>query len=102
MVSRQATAITSSVQSERPSKPVLEPLSVPFVDLGPSHAPLLTRVLSRIGATIERGDFTNGSDVTEFEDAFADWTGRAHCVGLASGLDALRLGLLATGRSPAA
>jgi len=97
VVSRQATAITSSVQSERPSKPVLEPLSVPFVDLGPSHAPLLTRVLSRIGATIERGDFTNGADVTEFEDAFADWTGRVHCVGLASGLDALRFGLHATG-----
>jgi dTDP-4-amino-4,6-dideoxygalactose transaminase len=85
------------VQSERPSEPLLERLSVPFVDLGPSHASLMSRVLSRIGATIERGDFINGADVTEFEGAFADWTGRAHCVGLASGLDALRLALLATG-----
>jgi dTDP-4-amino-4,6-dideoxygalactose transaminase len=72
-------------------------MSVPFVDLGPSNASLKAQVLSRIGETIERGDFINGGDVVDFEAAFAAWAGRIHCVGLASGLDALRLGLLATG-----
>src|SRR4029077_16882094 len=46
--------------------------------------------------------FTNGPGVAAFESAFAEYCGLDHCVGLASGLDALRLGLLATGIEPGA
>ena len=44
-----------------------------------------------------RAAFTNGPDVVRFERAFADYCGIDYCVGVSSGLDALRLGLLSMG-----
>ena len=58
------------------------------------------RILARIQATIDRGDFLNGSAVSEFEQRFAEYLERNHCVGVSSGLDALRLSLLASGLAP--
>jgi dTDP-4-amino-4,6-dideoxygalactose transaminase len=55
------------------------------------------RVLTRIGGTLDKGDFLNGEAVGEFERRFAEFVGRRHGVGVASGLDALRLALLASG-----
>src|SRR5207245_2189927 len=55
---------------------------------------------ARIGQTIDRGDFTNGEAVAEFEQRFADYCGLRHCVGVSSGLDALRLSLVASGLAP--
>jgi dTDP-4-amino-4,6-dideoxygalactose transaminase len=49
---------------------------------------------------LDASAFTNGPHVETFEDAFARYCGRRHGVGLASGLDALRLGLLALGLEP--
>lgn len=83
----------------RPGSPqprLLEGL-VPFVDLSPSNGVVRDRILARIGQTIDRGDFTNGRAVSDFEEQFAAHTARRHCVGLSSGLDALRLSLLASG-----
>jgi dTDP-4-amino-4,6-dideoxygalactose transaminase len=80
----------------------LNHLYVPFVDLGPANGAVKQRVLDRIGATIDRGDFTNGHAVKEFERALADHSGRRHCVAVSSGLDALRLSLLASGLAPGA
>lgn len=73
---------------------------VPFVDLAPSHLPVKEQVLAEVAALIDDGRFVNGPQVAEFERAFAAWTGTAHCVGLASGLDALRLALQAAGLEP--
>jgi dTDP-4-amino-4,6-dideoxygalactose transaminase len=70
---------------------------VPFVDLGPTNRVVRERILARIGQTIDRGDFTNGQAVADFERQFAEHSGRRHCVGLSSGLDGLRLSLLASG-----
>ncbi len=84
----------------RPSSPqprLLEDRRVPFVDLGPTNGVVSERILARIGQTIGRGDFTNGQAVSDFERQFAEHSGRSQCVGLASGLDALRLALLASG-----
>jgi dTDP-4-amino-4,6-dideoxygalactose transaminase len=75
---------------------------VPFVDLGPSNDVVKRRVLDRIGETIDRGDFTNGQAVKEFERELADHSGRRHCVAVSSGLDALRLSLVASGLAPGA
>ena len=77
--------------------PPLEGLRVPFVDLGPSNGAVKRLVLERIDEMIERGDFTNGEAVAEFERALAGHMGRQHCVAVSSGLDALRLSLLASG-----
>jgi dTDP-4-amino-4,6-dideoxygalactose transaminase len=70
---------------------------VPLVDLGPSHADLKQRILDDISAVIDQGAFTGGPQVTLFEQAFAAYCGAGACVGVASGLDALRLALEAAG-----
>lgn len=75
-------------------------LRVPFVDLEPQHAPLREELLAEIGELIDSGQFTNGPQVEELERAFATYCGSTHCVGVASGLDALRLGLLAADVGP--
>ena len=75
---------------------------VPFVDLEPMNRPVKEQVLTRIGELIDAGDFTNGAAVQQFEHEFARYGGRQECVGVASGLDALRLGLLATALAPGA
>src|SRR5215210_129399 len=73
---------------------LLKSVHVPFVDLGPTNRAVKERVLTRIAQMIDRGDFTNGEAVVDFERSFAESVGRQHCVGLASGLDALRLSLV--------
>lgn len=70
-------------------------VSVPFLDLGPANEGLREEILAEIGELIDTGAFTNGPQVAEFEAAFASFCGTNHCVGLASGLDALRLALQA-------
>jgi dTDP-4-amino-4,6-dideoxygalactose transaminase len=73
---------------------------VPFVDLAPSHAPVADAILAEIGELVAAGAFTNGPQVAAFEGEFAAYCGVDHCVGMASGLDALRLALLALGIRP--
>lgn len=74
--------------------------SVPFVDLGAIHRELKNDVLEDIAALVDSGAFTNGPGVADFERAFAAFCRASHCVGVGSGLDALRLGLLAAGVGP--
>lgn len=69
--------------------------AVPFLDLRPMHAPLEAAILRDVAEVVASGRFVNGPQVAEFEGAFASYCGAEHCVGLASGLDALRLALLA-------
>jgi dTDP-4-amino-4,6-dideoxygalactose transaminase len=71
--------------------------AVPFLDLLPAHAPLAASIVSSIAGLIESGAFINGPPVARFERAFAAYCGTSECVGVASGLDALRLALLAVG-----
>jgi dTDP-4-amino-4,6-dideoxygalactose transaminase len=75
----------------------LENVPVPFVDLEAANSAVKQRILDRIGQMIDRGDFTNGEGVAEFERRFGDHSGRRHCVAVSSGLDALRLSLVASG-----
>jgi len=86
---------TMSTAAQRPGV-----VSVPFVDLAPSHERLKDELLAEFAELIETGSFTNGQQVAEFEAAFASFCNVDHCVGLASGLDALRLALVACGIEP--
>ncbi|MGD1903793.1 MAG: DegT/DnrJ/EryC1/StrS family aminotransferase [Geitlerinemataceae cyanobacterium] len=61
------------------------------------HDPLEAEFAAAIARVLERGDFILGKDVREFEAAFAEATGVAHGVGVASGTDAIALGLQACG-----
>jgi dTDP-4-amino-4,6-dideoxygalactose transaminase len=73
---------------------------VPFLDLGPVHRPLRDALVGDLAELLESGAFTNGPAVSEFERTFARFCRRSHCVGVASGLDALRFGLMAAGLEP--
>jgi dTDP-4-amino-4,6-dideoxygalactose transaminase len=75
-------------------------VSVPFLDLQRIHAPLKPRILADVADLIDSSAFSNGAAVPVFERAFAEYCGTDRCVGVASGLDALRLGLLAAGLEP--
>src|SRR3954447_24059121 len=77
-------------------------VSVPFLDFAPMHRPLKERLLHAIDELLESGAFTNRPWVRDFEAAFADYCEATTCVGVASGLDALRLALLAGGLEPGA
>ena len=72
-----------------------ETTGVPFLDLRPSHEPLAEAILADVAALIETNAYINGPAVAEFERDFAEFCGSSYAVGLASGLDALRLALLA-------
>jgi dTDP-4-amino-4,6-dideoxygalactose transaminase len=71
--------------------------SVPFFDLRPVHGSLKASLIDDFAALIDEGDFVNGAPVREFEQEFARYCGASFAVGVASGLDALRLALLAGG-----
>jgi dTDP-4-amino-4,6-dideoxygalactose transaminase len=67
------------------------------MDLARTHAPLSAQLLDDLADLIETGTFINGPAVARFEDAFAAEVGVARCVGTSSGLDALRISLIAAG-----
>lgn len=74
--------------------------SVPFFNAAPMHEALKDTFIRDIAALIDSGAFVNGPSVAEFEDAFARFCGTGFCVGVSSGLDALRFALSATGLKP--
>jgi dTDP-4-amino-4,6-dideoxygalactose transaminase len=96
-LARRSSGILSPVTGQRVSSTVV---SVPFLDLGPVHRELKEQILEDVAELVDRGDFTNGEAVRTFEEAYAAFCGTRRCVGLASGLDALRLALLAAGLQP--
>ncbi len=70
---------------------------VPFVDLAWQHQPLHAEIEKAIAQVIERGDFVLGEALAEFETAFAQACGVEYGIGVASGTDAIALGLKACG-----
>ena len=75
-------------------------MTVPFLDLRAAVGecePELTAALERVRRS---GRFVLGPEVAAFELEFADVCGTAHCVAVASGLDALGLTLRAWGVGP--
>jgi dTDP-4-amino-4,6-dideoxygalactose transaminase len=73
---------------------------VPFVDLSVSTAAVREQVLADLSVLMDTGGFVNSPVVEGFESSYATAVGRRHCVGVASGLDALRLALIALGIEP--
>ena len=74
-----------------------ERVEVPFLDLHGMHASVKEEILADIADLIDTSAFSNGPPVAEFERAFGQFCGTSSCVGVASGLDALRLALVAAG-----
>ncbi len=72
-------------------------VAVPFVDLRAQHRALQTELQAALARVLDRSSFILGEEVAQFEQEFAAFTGAAHAVGVGSGLDALRLSLIALG-----
>ncbi|OCQ94781.1 erythromycin biosynthesis sensory transduction protein eryC1 [Nostoc sp. MBR 210] len=68
---------------------------VPFVDLSLQHQPIQNQLEQAINSVLNRGDFVLGKAVADFETAFAAASGSQYGVGVASGTDAIALGLQA-------
>jgi dTDP-4-amino-4,6-dideoxygalactose transaminase len=70
---------------------------IPFVDLVAPHLDLQEELLSVFRRALRTGTFTGGSMVEDFERDFSRHCDTRYCVGVASGIDALRLALIALG-----
>jgi dTDP-4-amino-4,6-dideoxygalactose transaminase len=70
---------------------------VPFLDLHAVNSPIADDVLEDVRDLLGSGAFTNGPAVAAFEEAWSSYCGSTYCVGVASGLDALRLALIGLG-----
>lgn len=71
--------------------------SVPFCSLKYMHDQVKSEIDKAFTTVYNRGQFILGSEVAEFEKAFANYTGTRFCVGVASGLDALVISLKSSG-----
>ena len=70
-------------------------IRVPFVDLKLQHEPIQKQLQEAMQSVLEQGDFILGQALSDFEAAFAAASGTAYGVGVASGTDAIALGLQA-------
>ncbi len=68
---------------------------VPFLDLAALHSELMGELEEAMGAVLRSGHYVRGPEVEAFEEEFAQYCGVAGAVGVANGLEALQLALLA-------
>ncbi|MGH9348934.1 MAG: DegT/DnrJ/EryC1/StrS family aminotransferase [Vicinamibacterales bacterium] len=73
----------------------MSPARLPFIDLTPGEDDAALR--AAIDRVLRRGWFVLGPELESFEAAFADASGAAYAIGVASGTDALALTLRALG-----
>lgn len=74
-------------------------MNVPFLDLKAGYTELQPEIDAAIKRVLESGWYILGEEVDAFEREYASYCEAKHCVGVANGLDALHLGLLALGVS---
>jgi dTDP-4-amino-4,6-dideoxygalactose transaminase len=72
-------------------------MSVPFLDLKAAYIELQPEIDVAIKRVLDSGWYILGEEVDAFEQEYATYCEAKHCVGVANGLDALHLALLALG-----
>ena len=75
-------------------------MNVPFLDLRRQTEALRPELEQAIARVLDGGRFVGGPVVEEFEQAWAEYCGVGHAVGVASGTDALAIALHAVGVEP--
>src|SRR5579885_3636414 len=70
---------------------------IPFLDLAAPHAQLEPELSAVFRSALSSAAFIGGPAVEQFEREFAAFVGASHCVGVASGTDAVLFALLAAG-----
>jgi dTDP-4-amino-4,6-dideoxygalactose transaminase len=76
---------------------MIETNKVPFLDLVTPHRELRDELLQVFNSALDTAGFIGGAAVEGFEREFAAFCDTAHCVGVASGTDAVRFALMAAG-----
>jgi UDP-2-acetamido-2-deoxy-ribo-hexuluronate aminotransferase len=71
-----------------------------FVDLKTQYRRLKPVIDARIQTVLDHGQFILGPEVRELEERLAARVGAKHCIGCASGTDALLLAMMALGIGP--
>ena len=64
---------------------------ISFLNLSRVNAQYRDEILSVMARVLDSGWYINGQEVSEFENRFADYCGVSHAIGVANGLDALKL-----------
>lgn len=70
---------------------------IPFIDLKAAYIELRAEIDAAIQRVLESGWYILGSEVEAFEQEYAAYCGTSYAIGVANGLDALHLSLLAMG-----
>ena len=76
---------------------MLENQKVPFLDLAGLHEKIEKELVPIFQSALRTAGFIGGPLVKEFEGDFARFCDTTHCVGVASGTDAVRFALMAAG-----
>ena len=75
-------------------------MNIPMVDLKEQYAQIKDEISTNMLAALEAAQFILGPNVQAFEKEAAEYLGVKHCIGVASGTDALHLALVAAGIGP--
>ena len=75
-------------------------MKVDLLELKAGYIGLKTEIDAAIKGILDAGRYVLGSEVELFEEEYAKYCESSHCIGVANGLDALHLGLLALGVGP--
>ena len=70
-------------------------MRVPFLDIRQSYIELKSEIDGAIARVLESGWYILGEEVENFEKEYATYCEAKYCIGVANGLDAIHLGLLA-------
>jgi len=74
--------------------------SIPFIDLAAQQQRIRTRLDKNIHTVLRHGKYIMGPEVKELEERLADFAEVKHCIGCASGTDALLMALMAMDVGP--
>ena len=73
---------------------------IPFLNLQAAYSELAGEIDEAVARVLRSGWYIGGQELETFEQAFADYCGASHCVGVGNGLDALHLAIRALGIGP--
>ena len=72
-------------------------MKIPFLDLKRTHNYLNKEISAALSRVHKSGEYILGNEVEKFERNYANYCNAKFCLGVANGLDALKLSLLALG-----
>jgi len=75
-------------------------MDMQFIDLARQQRRIRTDIDRRMSAVLAHGRYIMGPEVAELEQRLAAQVGVAHCIGVASGTDALLIAMMALGIGP--